>query len=82
MQTELVEVVRDAILSAGLVTLPVLVVAFLVGGLVGLVQSATAVHEPVVAFVPRLVATAAMLFLAAPWMVERLVEFFKTAAGP
>lgn len=82
MQTELVEVVRDAILSAGLVTLPVLAVAFLVGGLVGLVQSATAVHEPVVAFVPRLVATAAMLFLAAPWMVERLVEFFKTAAGP
>lgn len=82
MQTELVEVVREAILSAGLVTLPVLAVAFLVGGLVGLVQSATAVHEPVVAFVPRLVATAAMLFLAAPWMVERLVEFFKTAAGP
>lgn len=82
MQTELVEVVREAILSAGLVTLPVLAVAFLVGAFVGIVQSATAVHEPVVAFVPRLVATAAMLFLAAPWMVERLVEFFKTAAGP
>ena len=82
MQTELVELVRDAILSAGLVALPGLAVAFLIGGFVGLVQSATAVHEPVVAFLPRLVATAAMLFLAAPWMIERLVEFFKTAAGP
>ena len=82
MQTELVELVREAILSAGLVALPVLAVAFLVGGGVGLMQSATSVHEPVVAFLPRLVATAAMLFLAAPWMVERLVEFFKTAAGP
>lgn len=82
MQTELVEVVREAILSAGLVTVPVLAVAFLVGAFVGLVQSATAVHEPVVAFVPRLVATGAMLFLAAPWMVERLVEFFKTAVVP
>ena len=82
MQTELVELVREAILSAGLVTVPVLAVAFLVGSVVGLVQSATAVHEPVVGFVPRLVATGAMLFLAAPWMVERLVEFFKTAAGP
>lgn len=82
MQTELVELVREAILSAGLVTVPVLAVAFLVGAVVGLVQSATAVHEPVVGFVPRLVATGAMLFLAAPWMVERLVEFFKTAAAP
>lgn len=82
MQTELVELVREAILSAGLVAMPVLAVAFLVGGFVGLVQSATAVHEPVVAFLPRLAATAAMLFLAAPWMIERLVEFFKAAAGP
>ncbi len=82
MQTELVELLRESIMAAGLVALPVLAVAFLVGGVVGLVQSATAVHEPVVAFLPRLVATATMLFLAAPWMVERLVEFFKTAAGP
>lgn len=82
MQTELVELLREAILSAGMIALPVLAVGFLVGGFIGLAQSATAVHEPVVSFLPRLVAMGAMLFLAAPWMVERLVEFFKSAAVP
>lgn len=82
VQTELVELVREAILSAAMVALPVLAVGFIVGGLVGLLQSATAVHEPIVGFLPRLAAMAVMLFLAAPWMVERLVEFFRAAAGP
>ena len=81
-QIELVELVRQAILAAALVALPVLVVGFFVGGFMGLVQSATAVQEPIVGFLPRLFAMAAVLFLTAPWMVERLVEFFRTTVGP
>lgn len=80
--TELVELVRTAILCGCMVAAPVLLAGFLVGGFLGLMQSATAVHEPIVGFLPRVLAMAAVLFLAAPWMVERLVDFFRTAAGP
>ena len=62
--------------------LPALLVAFVVGGVMGLIQAATGIHEPLVGFVPRLVAMAAALLITMPWMVERLADMFRTAAGP
>jgi len=81
-QVELVELVRQAILATAMIVLPVVLVGFLVGGFMGMVQSASGVQEPIIGFLPRLLAMAAALFLATPWMVERLVEFLRTAAGP
>jgi flagellar biosynthetic protein FliQ len=81
METDLVELVRQAILSGIVVIAPVLVVGFIVGTVAGLVQAATGVHEQIVGLVPRMAAMAAMLLLSLPWMVERLVEFFRAAAG-
>ncbi len=81
METELVELVRQAILSGIVVIAPVLVVGFLVGTLAGLVQAATGVHEQIVGLVPRLAAMGAMLLLSLPWMVERLADLFRVAAG-
>jgi flagellar biosynthetic protein FliQ len=79
---ELVELVRQAILSGLIVIAPVLCAGFAVATVVGLVQAATGVHEPLVGFVPRLVAMAATLLITMPWMVERLADMFRTAAGP
>ncbi|NCA12450.1 flagellar biosynthetic protein FliQ, partial [bacterium] len=70
--TDLVELVRPALFSGCLVMAPVLLVGFVVGALTGLVQAATGIHEPIVGFVPRLVAIAAALALLAPWMLERM----------
>ena len=77
----LVELVRQAILAGIVVIAPVLVVGFVVGTAAGLVQAATGVHEPIVGLVPRLLAMAVVLVLTLPWMVERLAELVRVAAG-
>ena len=77
---DLVELVRQAILSGLLVIAPVLLVGFGVAVVTGLVQAATGIHEPLVGLAPRLVAMAAALVLVMPWMVERFVEMFRAAA--
>lgn len=80
VETQLVELVREAILSGGLAVLPVLVAGFAVALVAGLVQAATGIHEPIVGLLPRLVVMVAVLVVTLPWMVERLAELFRAAA--
>jgi flagellar biosynthetic protein FliQ len=80
-EADLVECVRQALLSGLLVIAPVLLVAFAVGAAMGLVQAATGIHEQVVGLVPRLVAMAAVLVVLLPWMLERMVDLVRGSAG-
>ena len=80
-QIDLVELVRQAILTGAMVLLPVLSVAFLSSLFVGLLQAATGIHEPLVGMVPRLDVMAAALVFAMPWMIEQMVEFLKISAS-
>lgn len=80
---QLVEIVRHALVAGLMVMLPVLLAGLAVGAVAGLVQAASGIHEPIVGFVPKLVAMAAATVVSLPWMVERLAELFRdTAAGP
>jgi len=82
-EQHLVEVVRHAFTAGLLVLLPVLLVGLAVGLVTGLVQAASGVHEPIVGFVPKLVAMAVAAVVALPWMVERLAELLREiATGP
>jgi flagellar biosynthetic protein FliQ len=80
--SDLVELVRQAILTGLLVIAPVLLAGFGVALVTGVMQAATGIHEPLVGLAPRLVAMAAMLMLVMPWMVERFVDMFRAAAAP
>ena len=83
MQPDLIEVVRQALLTGLVVLAPALVVGFAVATCVGLVQAATGTHEPLVGLVPRLVAMAVVLLFTLPWMLERLVDLMRaTVAVP
>ena len=55
---------------------PLLAVALLVGLVVGVGQTLTQLHEPVVAQVPRLVAVALAALVLLPWMIGQWVGFF------
>ena len=82
-EQHLVEVVRHAFTAGLLVLLPVLLVGLVVWIVTGLVQAASGVHEPIVGFVPKLVAMAVAAVVALPWMVERLAELLREiATGP
>jgi flagellar biosynthetic protein FliQ len=81
MQPDLMEVVRQALLTGMVVIAPALVVGFAVATCVGLLQAATGVHEPLVGLVPRLVAMAVVLLFTLPWMVERLVDLMRSSVA-
>lgn len=83
MTVDLVETLREAVLTAAMVASPVLLAGLVVGLLVGVLQSATGVQEPMLGQVPRLAAMVAVLILMLPWMLETFVQLLRsTAAAP
>ena len=54
---------------------PMLLVALAVGLLVGIFQAATQINEMTLSFIPKLVAMAATLAIAGPWMLKLIVNY-------
>ncbi len=79
-EMQILELVRQSLLTGGLALVPVLAVGFAVAVVVGLMQAATGVQEPLVGLVPRLLAMGLVLLMTLPWMVEQLAELFRVSA--
>ena len=64
---------------------PLLLVALVVGLLVGIFQAATSINEMTLSFIPKLIAIAATLVIAGPWMLKLIVgytrELFESIPG-
>jgi len=52
-----------------LLAAPLLLVALVIGLLVGIFQAATQIHEMTLSFIPKLIGMAAALVIAGPWML-------------
>ena len=70
-----IEILRGLITTVLVVIAPILIVAVVVGLIVSLIQSATSIQEQTLSFVPKLIAVALVLVLAAPWMLRNLMQF-------
>ncbi|NPV06689.1 MAG: flagellar biosynthesis protein FliQ [Anaerolineae bacterium] len=68
-------VLREAVVTTLLLALPLLAVGLVVGLAVSLFQAVTQIHEMTLTFVPKLLGIAAVLVLAGPWMMHRLLAF-------
>ncbi|MBX6316563.1 MAG: flagellar biosynthetic protein FliQ [Isosphaeraceae bacterium] len=66
---------REALRMALLLGGPLLLVALAVGLVVGVGQTLTQMHDPVVGLVPRLVAVVLAVLAALPWLVGRWVAY-------
>jgi flagellar biosynthesis protein FliQ len=66
---------REAIKLALQMGGPPLAIALAVGLLVGIAQTLTQLHEPVVGLVPRLAAVLIALLVLLPWLIGRWVMF-------
>lgn len=66
---------QEALLLAVAVSLPVVVVAALVGLLVAVVQAATQVQDVTLSHLPRLIVVAIALAVAGPWMGAQIAAF-------
>jgi flagellar biosynthesis protein FliQ len=70
-----VDLARNAILTAVLLSAPMLATALVVGLLVSVVQALTQVQEQTLTFVPKLLAVAVVFLLALPWMLQLIVRY-------
>jgi flagellar biosynthetic protein FliQ len=70
-----IHVVTEALLAAFWICAPLLIVAFVVGVLVNLIQIATSLQDPVFSTVPRLAACLGAFLLLMPWMLKQASSF-------
>lgn len=69
---------REALWVAVLVSAPLLGVALAVGVLIGVVQAATSINEMTLSFIPKLIALAMALMLFGNWQVVTLVDYVRS----
>ena len=71
------EIGRQAIEAALMLSGPLLLTALAVGLLVSIFQAATQINEATLSFIPKLVAVFLVLLLAGPWMLQYILEFMR-----
>ncbi|MBM4004080.1 MAG: flagellar biosynthesis protein FliQ [Planctomycetes bacterium] len=69
---------REALMLALLISAPILLVGAGVGLIVGLLQALTQVQDQTVAFVPKIVAMVLALSFCMPWVLQQLLEYSQT----
>ncbi len=74
-QDLVIQIFRDCLKTALLVSAPLLICAVVVGLLVSIFQAATQIHEMSLVFVPKMLAIIGCLMLLSPWILNVLVTF-------
>ena len=69
---------RATLMAAVVIAAPMLIVGMAAGLFVGLMQALTQIQDQTVAFVPKILAMAAVLVACLPWLVVRMVDFTRT----
>lgn len=66
---------QNAIILAGMLSAPLLLIGMVVGILIALFQATTQIQEMTLTFVPKIVAVMATLLFFASWMITKMVEY-------
>lgn len=75
------DIIRQALMTTFWLSLPLLVIGFVAGVVVSLVQIATSMQDSSFGAVPRLAAFLAGLLLLLPWMLARLTAYTTSLLG-
>ncbi len=79
-QTEVIDVVREAIMITMQISAPVMVIGLIVGVTIALFQALTQIQEITLVFVPKILAIFLALFVLFPGMLIVLSDFMNTLA--
>lgn len=71
-EIEVLDISRDAIFTLLKVVSPVLLVALLIGLVVGIFQALTQIQEMTLAFVPKIIAVFATIIILFPFMLNQM----------
>lgn len=75
------EILRQALLSAFWIALPLLLIGFVVGIVTSVVQIVTSLQDPSFAAVPRIGAFLAAVIVLLPWMTLKMVGYTVSILG-
>ena len=68
-------IMRETVMLAFKLALPVLLVAMIVGLIIAILQAATQIHEQTLSFAPKAICVGLALFFLAPWMTSECLDF-------
>lgn len=73
-----VDLVRQTLLLALIISAPMLLIGLFVGTAISLVQAVTQVQEQTLSFIPKIAAMIAAAIFLMPWVANRLLEYSST----
>ena len=75
MESASLDLVRDALILALLLSAPILAVGLLVGLTVSVVQAVTQIQDQTLTFVPKIAAMIVVAVALLGWLAVKLIEF-------
>ncbi|HIF24682.1 MAG TPA: flagellar biosynthetic protein FliQ [Micavibrio sp.] len=79
-QTEIIEVVREAILLSLQIGAPPMMIGLVVGVIIALFQALTQIQEITLVFVPKIIAIFLSIFVFFPGFAAMMITFMQTIA--
>ena len=70
-----IELTMTAVELGMKVALPILLVGLAVGLVISVFQAITQIQEQTLTFIPKIVATVAVLVIGGPWMLDQLLSY-------
>ena len=70
-----ISVAQRALLLVMEISLPVLLVGLVMGLFMSILQAVTQIQEQMIAFVPKILAMAAILLLILPWVLSHMTSY-------
>lgn len=80
-QAMVLDILRNAFITILKVSMPVLLIAMVVGLVVSLLQAVTQIQEQTLSFVPKILSVIIALFLFGNYMLKTLIEFAENLYG-
>lgn len=75
--TTVIEIGRQAMEVAILVSAPLFIAALATGLLISIFQAATQINEATLSFVPKLIVVFITMIVAGPWMITLLTDYMQ-----
>jgi flagellar biosynthetic protein FliQ len=70
-----VSLAQDALMTALLVSAPILIVSLVIGLVISVFQAMTQINEVTLTFVPKILGVFAVAAILGPWMVGTMVSY-------
>jgi flagellar biosynthetic protein FliQ len=77
MQDMALHLSQNALITSGIVLLPILLASLLVGLLVGIFQATTQIQEMTLSFLPKVAVVGLIIYFAGPFLMRVLVSFMQ-----